>query len=45
MQARAKMLGAELVLEDNPGRGLALVLTIPCDDKQGTELELEETWA
>jgi signal transduction histidine kinase len=45
MQARAEMLGAELVLEDNPGRGLGLLLTIPCGERQGTDMELEETWA
>jgi signal transduction histidine kinase len=47
MQARADMLGAELVLNDNPGHGLGLVLTIPCENKLGAELkpEAEETWA
>ena len=47
MQARAAMLGAELVLDGNPGHGLGLVLTIPCDGKADPELELEteETWA
>ncbi len=47
MQARADMLGAELVLDGNPGQGLGLVLTIPCEGKDEATLELEpeETWA
>jgi signal transduction histidine kinase len=47
MQARAAMLGAELVLNDNPGHGLGLVLTIPCEGKPEADLELEreEAWA
>jgi signal transduction histidine kinase len=32
MQARARMLGGELALASQPGRGLRLVLTIPCGD-------------
>jgi signal transduction histidine kinase len=47
MQARADMLGAELVLAGNPGHGLGLVLTVPCDSKPVAEPkpEVEETWA
>jgi signal transduction histidine kinase len=49
MQARARMLGGELTLRSSPGQGLELVLTIPCNHKQGTgpepEPEAEKTWA
>jgi signal transduction histidine kinase len=47
MQARARMLGGELVLEDNPGQGVRLVLTIPCDGSSEVEpvFETRETWA
>ena len=45
MRARADMLGAELVLEDGPGHGLSLVLTVPCSDKGGADLGFEEIWA
>lgn len=47
MQARADMLGAELVLDGSPGHGLGLALTIPCDGKHDADLEPEpeETWA
>jgi signal transduction histidine kinase len=51
MQARARMLGGELTMDSNPGHGLGLVLTIPCDSKPGAEQEpeaepeAEVTWA
>jgi signal transduction histidine kinase len=30
MQARARLLGGELTVENRPGQGLTLVLTVPC---------------
>ena len=34
MQARAGLLGGDLILDSKPGQGLRLVLTIPCDDQK-----------
>ncbi len=42
MQARARMLGGEIVLKGNAGGGLCLELTIPCDGKKGVEAEVQE---
>jgi signal transduction histidine kinase len=47
MRDRARMLGGTFDLESNPGEGLRLALTIPCDGSKDTEPELvtEEAWA
>jgi signal transduction histidine kinase len=47
MQARARLLGGELVLKDNAGQGHALELTIPCEGVKGVEVEPQgqESWA
>jgi signal transduction histidine kinase len=39
MQARARMLGGELVLDSEPGHGLRLALMIPCDGQKKVEPE------
>jgi signal transduction histidine kinase len=45
MQARARMLGGDLALKRNSGKGLELALTIPCDSKdEGPEIGTGETW-
>lgn len=47
MQARARMLGGELRLENEAGGGLRLDLELPCGDSKAIELEFEEkeAWA
>ncbi len=47
MQARARMLGGELVLRNEPGAGLRLELAIPCDGRRrvATEPNGQEAWA
>jgi signal transduction histidine kinase len=47
MQARARMLGGELVLRSEPGEGLRLELVIPCDGRRSVETEPagQEAWA
>jgi signal transduction histidine kinase len=47
MHARAHTLGGTLDLENQPGEGFRLVLTIPCDGDKGAELVAEdaEVWA
>ena len=47
MQARARMLGGELVLHDGAERGLRLELVIPCDglNREGAESETLEPGA
>ena len=41
MQARARLLGGELVLESEPGHGLQLIATIPCDRRQDLDPQRE----
>jgi signal transduction histidine kinase len=47
MQARARMLGGEIVLTSNPGGGLCLELTIPCGERKDvkTEVQEQEAWS
>jgi signal transduction histidine kinase len=47
MRDRARLLGGDLVLENGPGRGLHLELTIPCDGSKDAGLDTEdlEAWA
>jgi signal transduction histidine kinase len=47
MQHRARLLGGDLVLENKPGQGLCLELTIPCDGHKDAEttVEAQEAWA
>jgi signal transduction histidine kinase len=48
MQERADLLGGDLTLEGEPGKGTRLVLTIPCDGCEGAMPkggEEQETWA
>jgi signal transduction histidine kinase len=47
MQHRARQLGGDLLLENLPGQGLQLQLTIPCDGRTEpeTETEAQELWA
>ncbi len=40
MRARARLLGGELALASEPGRGLRLVLTVPCEN--GTEAKVRQ---
>ena len=40
MQTRAKMIGGDLALENRPGHGLRLVLTVPCADEKPVETEV-----
>jgi signal transduction histidine kinase len=42
MQERARMLGGDLMLENDSGHGLRLILTIPCDSKEVLEPLPEE---
>jgi signal transduction histidine kinase len=41
MQARAGLLGGDLCLDSQPGQGLRLVLTIPCDNQDNPGYEDE----
>jgi signal transduction histidine kinase len=46
MQERARMLGGDLAVESNAGRGLRLKLTIPCSECKQVAVEPErEIWA
>jgi signal transduction histidine kinase len=40
MQARARMLGGQLIVQNGPGRGLQLELVVPCD---GSKVPLPDT--
>jgi signal transduction histidine kinase len=45
MQARARMLGGELILDSKPGHGLTLQLTVPCDGTEdGVNLTEQGVW-
>jgi signal transduction histidine kinase len=41
MQARARLLGGKLVLDSEPGHGLQLTLTIPCDGQESLDPRYE----
>jgi signal transduction histidine kinase len=47
MQARARMLGGELIMNRAQGGGLCLRLIVPCDGVKDLEsaAEMEEAWA
>jgi signal transduction histidine kinase len=42
MLTRARMMGADLSLENRPGGGLGLVLTIPCGNEKAVNIEAGE---
>ena len=41
MRERARLLKGDLVLDNNPGQGLRLQLTVPCDGCQGSRAVME----
>jgi signal transduction histidine kinase len=48
MHSRALVLGGDLVLDSEPGQGVQIRLTIPCEQCRGREeagMEVQELWA
>ncbi|HSR33870.1 MAG TPA: ATP-binding protein [Anaerolineae bacterium] len=45
MRDRARLLGGKFAMDSEPGRGLRLELTIPCNGCKEKEVETEEIWA